>query len=567
MNQEEIKNESKKQSNFIRDIIDEDLRTNKHNGRVHTRFPPEPNGYLHIGHAKSICLNFGLAIDYNGLCNLRFDDTNPTKEEQEYVDSIKEDIRWLGFDWQDREYFASDYFDQLYEYAIKLIKKGKAYVDSLNADQIREFRGTPTEPGKESPYRNRSIEENLTLFERMKKGEFSEGEHVLRAKIDMSSPNLNMRDPVMYRILHKPHHRTGNKWCIYPMYDWAHGQSDSIERITHSLCTLEFENHRPLYDWFIKELEIYAPQQIEFARLNLSYTIMSKRKLLALVEGKYVDGWNDPRMPTISGLRRRGYTPESIKNFSDRVGIAKRENTIDVSLLEFSVREDLNLRAKRVMAVLNPLRVIITNYPDDQTEELEAINNPEDISMGKRMIPFSKEIFIERDDFREAPPPKFHRLSPGKEVRLRYAYIIRCDNIIKDDNSGEIIELHCSFFPDTKSGSGTSNKKAKGTIHWVSANYAYNAEVRLYDRLFSVENPEGEEGKDFTDLLNPNSLEILNNCKLEPSLKYALPGEKFQFERLGYFCVDTKYSKEGSPVFNRIVTLRDSWSKIEQAGK
>jgi glutaminyl-tRNA synthetase len=567
MNQEEIKNESKKQSNFIREIIDEDLRTNKHNGRVHTRFPPEPNGYLHIGHAKSICLNFGLAIDYNGLCNLRFDDTNPTKEEQEYVDSIKEDIRWLGFDWQDREYFASDYFDQLYEYAIKLIKKGKAYVDSLNADQIREFRGTPTEPGKESPYRNRSVEENLTLFERMKKGEFSEGEHILRAKIDMSSPNLNMRDPVMYRILHKPHHRTGNKWCIYPMYDWAHGQSDSIERITHSLCTLEFENHRPLYDWFIKELEIYAPQQIEFARLNLSYTIMSKRKLLALVEGKYVDGWDDPRMPTISGLRRRGYTPESIRNFSDRVGIAKRENTIDVSLLEFSVREDLNLRAKRVMAVLNPLKVIITNYPDDQSEELEAINNPEDISMGKRMIPFSKEIFIERDDFREVPPPKFHRLSPGKEVRLRYAYIIRCDNVIKDDNSGEVIELHCTYFPDTKSGSGTSSKKAKGTIHWVSAMHAFNAEVRLYDRLFSVENPEGEEGKDFTEFLNPNSLEILNDCKLEPSLKSALPGEKFQFERLGYFCVDTKYSKEGSPVFNRIVMLRDSWSKIEQAGK
>lgn len=567
MNQEEIKNESKKQSNFIREIIEEDLRTNKHNGRVHTRFPPEPNGYLHIGHAKSICLNFGLAIDYNGLCNLRFDDTNPTKEEQEYVDSIKEDIRWLGFDWQEREYFASDYFEQLYEYAIKLIKKGKAYVDSLNAEQIREYRGTPTEPGKESPYRNRSIEENLTLFERMKKGEFSEGEHVLRAKIDMSSPNLNMRDPVMYRILHKAHHRTGNKWCIYPMYDWAHGQSDSIERITHSLCTLEFENHRPLYDWFIKELEIYAPRQIEFARLNLSYTIMSKRKLLALVEGKYVDGWDDPRMPTISGLRRRGYTPESIRNFSDRVGIAKRENTIDVSLLEFSVREDLNMRAKRVMAVLNPLKVIITNYPDDQTEELEAINNPEDISMGKRMIPFTKEIFIEKDDFREVPPPKFHRLSPGKEVRLRYAYIIRCDNVIKDNITGEIIELHCTFFPDTKSGSGTSSKKAKGTIHWVSANYAYNAEVRLYDRLFSVENPEGEEGKDFTEFLNPNSLEILNNCKLEPSLKSALPGEKFQFERLGYFCVDTKYSKEGSPVFNRIVTLRDSWSKIEQAGK
>jgi len=566
MSQEEIKNESKKQSNFIREIIDEDLKTGKHTN-VHTRFPPEPNGYLHIGHAKSICLNFGLANDYNGLCNLRFDDTNPTKEEQEYVDSIKADIQWLGFDWEDREYFASDYFDQLFEFAIKLINKGKAYVDSLNADQIRETRGTPTEPGKESPYRNRSIEENLELFDEMKNGKFKEGEHVLRAKIDMASPNLNMRDPVLYRILHKSHHRTGNKWCIYPMYDWAHGQSDSIERITHSLCTLEFENHRPLYDWFIKELEIYAPQQIEFARLNLNYTIMSKRKLLALVDGKYVDGWDDPRIPTISGLRRRGYTPESIRNFSERVGMAKRENTIDVSLLEFSVREDLNIRAKRVMAVLNPLKVVITNYPENQTEELEAINNPEDHSMGTRKIPFSKEIYIERDDFREVPPSKFHRLSPGKEVRLRYAYIISCDEVIKDEKTGEIIELRCTYFPDTKSGSGTSLKKAKGTIHWVSAKDAFNAEVRLYDRLFSVEDPEGEEGKDFVEFLNPHSLEIVSNCKLEPSLKNALPGEKFQFERLGYFCVDTKYSNQGSPVFNRIVTLRDSWAKIEQAGK
>jgi len=567
MSQEEINNESKKQTNFIRDIIDEDLKSNKHNGRVQTRFPPEPNGYLHIGHAKSICLNFGLAIDYHGLCNLRFDDTNPTKEEQEYVDSIKEDVRWLGFDWQDREYYASDYFDQLYEYTIKLIKKGKAYVDSLNADQIRELRGTPTEAGKESPYRNRSIEENLDLFERMKNGEFKEGEYVLRAKIDMASPNLNMRDPVMYRILHKSHHRTGNKWCIYPMYDWAHGQSDSIERITHSLCTLEFENHRPLYDWFVQELEIYPPRQIEFARLNLSYTIMSKRKLLSLVEGKYVDGWDDPRMPTISGLRRRGYTPESIRNFSERVGMAKRENTIDVSLLEFSIREDLNMKAKRVMTVLNPLKVVITNYPDGQSEELEAINNPEDSSMGSRILPFSKEVYIDKDDFKEVPPPKFHRLSPGKEVRLRYAYIIRCNEVIKDKNSGEVIELRCTYFPDTKSGSGTSSKKAKGTIHWVSSEHAFEAEVRLYDRLFSVEDPEGEEGKDFTEFLNPNSLEILNNCKLEPSLKSALPGEKFQFERIGYFCVDTKYSKESSPVFNRIVTLRDSWAKIEQAGK
>ena len=567
MSTEELNNDSKKQSNFIREIIDEDLRTNKHNGRVQTRFPPEPNGYLHIGHAKSICLNFGLAQDYNGLCNLRFDDTNPTKEEQEYVDSIKEDIRWLGFDWDDREYYASDYFDQLFEYAIKLIKKGKAYVDSITAEEIRDLRGTPTEPGKESPYRNRSVEENLDLFYKMKNGEFKEGEHVLRAKIDMASPNLNMRDPVMYRILHKSHHRTGNKWCIYPVYDWAHGQSDSIEKITHSLCTLEFENHRPLYDWFIKELEIYPPRQIEFARLNLSYTIMSKRKLLALVEGKYVDGWDDPRMPTISGLRRRGYTPDSIKNFSERVGIAKRENTIDVSLLEFSIREDLNKHAKRVLAVLNPLKLVITNYPDEQIEELDAVNNPEDPSMGTRKIPFSKELFIEKDDFREVPPPKFHRLSPGKEVRLRYAYIIRCDEVIKDETTGELLEIRCTYFPDTKSGSGTSTKKTKGTIHWVSASRFFETEVRLYDRLFSVEDPESEEGKDFTELLNPNSLQILNNCKLENSLKSASPGEKFQFERTGYFCVDTKYSKEGSPVFNRIVTLRDSWAKIAQMGK
>ncbi|MCZ7612624.1 MAG: glutamine--tRNA ligase/YqeY domain fusion protein [Ignavibacteriaceae bacterium] len=566
MSNEENKNEIKKPSNFIREIIDADLAAGKHS-EVHTRFPPEPNGYLHIGHAKSICLNFGLAIDYNGKCNLRFDDTNPTKEEQEYVDSIKEDVRWLGFEWENREYFASDYFDQLYEFAIKLIKKGKAYVDSLNADQIRELRGTPTEAGKESPYRNRTIDENLNLFERMKNGEFKEGEHVLRAKIDMASPNLNLRDPVMYRILHKSHHRTGNKWCIYPMYDWAHGQSDSIEGITHSLCTLEFENHRPLYDWFIQELEIYPPQQIEFARLNLSYTIMSKRKLLSLVERKYVDGWDDPRMPTISGLRRRGYTPESIRNFSERVGIAKRENTIDVALLEFSIREDLNLRAKRVMAVLNPLKVVITNYPENQIEELDAINNPEDTSMGTRKIPFCREIYIDRDDFREVPPPKFHRLFPGSEVRLRYAYIIKCESVIKDQVTGEITELHCTFFADTKSGSGTSQKKAKGTIHWVSVKHAFEAEVRLYDRLFLTENPEGEEGKDFTEFLNPNSLEIKTNCKLEPSLQTASSGDKFQFERTGYFSVDSKYSKAGSPVFNRIVTLKDSWIKVEQAGK
>jgi glutaminyl-tRNA synthetase len=563
--QAENKTEEKKPTNFIREIIDEDLKANKHNGKVQTRFPPEPNGYLHIGHAKSICLNFGLAKDYNGLCNLRFDDTNPTKEEQEYVDSIKEDVRWLGFDWGNREFYASDYFDQLYEFALKLIKKGKAYVDSLNADQIRDYRGTPTEPGKESPYRTRNIEENLNLFEKMKSGEFKEGECVLRAKIDMSSPNLNMRDPIMYRILHKSHHRTGNKWCIYPMYDWAHGQSDSIERITHSICTLEFENHRPLYDWFIEELEIFHSQQIEFARLNLSYTIMSKRKLLELVEGKYVDGWDDPRMPTISGLRRRGYTPESIRNFAERVGVAKRENTIDVSLLEYSVREDLNKHAPRVMAVMNPLKIVLTNYPDNQVEELEAVNNPEDPSMGTRNIHFSKEIYIEADDFRENPPAKFFRLSPGKEVRLRYAYIIKCEEVIKDQKTGEIIELRCTYDPETKSGSGKSDKKVKGTIHWVYANKAIEAEIRMYDRLFTVEDPEGDKEKNYKDFLNSKSLEIIKNCKLEPSLKKAKPGERFQFERLGYFCIDTKYSFEDNLVFNRIVPLRDTWAKIEKS--
>ncbi len=560
-----INNQDKKPANFITEIIEEDLRTDKYNGRVHTRFPPEPNGYLHIGHAKSICLNFGLAKSYNGLCNLRFDDTNPTKEEQEYVDSIKEDVRWLGFDWEDREYYASDYFDTLYEYAVKLIKKGKAYVDSLSADEIREYRGTPTLPGKESPYRGRSVEENLDLFERMRKGEFKEGEHVLRAKIDMSSPNSNLRDPVLYRILHKNHHRTGDKWCIYPMYDMAHGQSDSIEKITHSLCTLEFENHRPLYDWLIKELEIYAPQQIEFARLNLNYTIMSKRKLLELVEGNYVDGWDDPRMPTISGLRRRGYTPESIRNFAEAVGIAKRENIIDVSLLEYSVREDLNKKALRVMAVINPLKIVITNLPEGITEELEAVNNPEDQSMGTRLIPFSREIFIEADDFREDPPKKFYRLSPGSEVRLRYAYIIKCNEVIKEKD-GKIIELHCTYDPETKSGSGTSEKKVKGTIHWVSAKHAIQAEVRLYDRLFTTANPEADPDKDYKDFINPDSLVILKNCKLEPSLEHSKPGERFQFERLGYFCVDSKLALEKKLVFNRIVPLRDTWAKIEKSG-
>ncbi len=549
-------------SNFITEIIDKDLEEKRYS-EVHTRFPPEPNGYLHIGHAKSICLNFGLANQYNGKCNLRFDDTNPAKEETEYVESIKEDIRWLGFDWEDRLYYASDYFDTLYEYAVKLIKKGKAYVDSLPWEEIREQRGTPTEPGKESPYRNRSVEENLDLFERMKNGEFKDGEHVLRAKIDMSSPNMNLRDPIMYRIRHAEHHRTGNKWCIYPMYDWAHGQSDSIEGITHSICTLEFENHRPLYDWFLEQLEIHHPRQIEFARLNLSHTVMSKRKLLELVEGGYVDGWDDPRMPTISGLRRRGYTPESIRNFADRVGVAKRDNVIDVVLLEFSLREDLNKRAQRAMAVLHPLKVTITNYPDGKVEMLDAVNNPEDPSMGTRKVPFSKEIYIEQTDFMEEPPKKFFRLKPGGEVRLRYAYIIKCEEIIKDEN-GNVAELLCTYDPATRSGSGKSNRKVKGTIHWVSKEHAFDAEVRLYDRLFTAEDPTGNPDKDFKEFINPNSLEILSGCKLEPFLKNAKPGERFQFERLGYFCVDTKYTTEEKTVFNRTATLRDTWAKIQQ---
>ncbi|GAB4300198.1 MAG: glutamine--tRNA ligase/YqeY domain fusion protein [Ignavibacteriaceae bacterium] len=550
-------------TNFIREIINEDLRTGKHK-TVHTRFPPEPNGYLHIGHAKSICLNFGIAESYGGLCNLRFDDTNPTKEEEEYVNSIIEDIKWLGFDWDDRLYYASDYFDTLYEYAVKLINKGKAYVDSLSPEEIKDYRGTPSKPGKESPYRNRSAEENLMLFEKMKAGEFEEGECVLRAKIDMSSPNMNLRDPIMYRIKKASHHRTGKKWCIYPMYDWAHGQSDSIERITHSLCTLEFENHRPLYDWFIKELEIYAPQQIEFARLNLNYTIMSKRKLLTLVQKKIVDGWDDPRMPTISGLRRRGYTPESIRNFSERVGIAKRDNIIDVALLEHSIREDLNKRAQRVMVVLRPLKVIIENYPDDLVENIEAVNNPEDETMGKRKVPFSKVIYIERDDFMEDPPKKFFRLSPGKEVRLRYAYIIKCEKVIKDEN-GNITELRCTYDPDTKSGSGTSNKKVKGTIHWVSASHAIKTEVRLYDRLFNAENPDGDKETDFLTHINPKSLEIIKEALAEPFLAGTKPGMRYQFERLGYFCTDIKYSTEKHPVFNRTVTLRDTWAKIDKS--
>lgn len=552
-------NKSPETTNFIREIIDEDIRTNKYQGNVHTRFPPEPNGYLHIGHAKSICLNFGIANGYKGHCNLRFDDTNPTKEEVEYVESIKEDVKWLGFDWGDREYYASDYFDQLHAYAIQLIKKGKAYVCDLNADEIRQYRGTLSEPGKESPYRNRSMEENLDLFERMLTGEFKDGSKTLRAKIDMASPNLNMRDPVMYRILHASHYRTGDTWYIYPMYDWAHGQSDSIEHITHSICTLEFADHRPLYEWFINELGIYRPQQIEFARLNLSYTMMSKRRLLQLVEEGYVNGWDDPRMPTISGLRRRGYTPESIRAFANLVGVAKRESMIDVGLLEYSIREDLNKRATRVMAVLRPLKVIIDNYPDNQVEELQAVNNPEDESMGSRTLPFSKIIYIERDDFRETPPPKYFRLFPGAEVRLRYAYIIKCVDVIKDSSTGEIVELHSTYDPDTRSGTVKSQKKVKGTIHWVSAEHAIRAEVRLYDRLFTTEDPSGEN---WENLINPNSLETLTNCKLEPCLAKVKPMDRFQFERMGYFCVD-KESMPEKLLFNRTVTLRDTWAKLE----
>ncbi len=551
--------EAQKPSNFIRDIVDKDLETNKFEKLVHTRFPPEPNGYLHIGHAKSICLNFGLARDYNGFCNLRFDDTNPTKEEIEYVESIKRDVRWLGFDWDDREYYASDYFDKLYEYAIQLIKKGSAYVCDLNAEQVRLYRGTLTEPGKESPFRRRTVEENLNLFERMNAGEFSDGTRILRAKIDMAHPNLNMRDPVMYRILRSEHHRTGSKWCIYPTYDWAHGQSDSLEKITHSICTLEFADHRPLYDWFIDQLGIFHPQQLEFARLDLSYTVMSKRKLLQLVEEKHVNGWDDPRMPTISGLRRRGFSPESVRYFAERVGVARRENMIDVALLEDSVREDLNKRVSRVMVVLHPLKVVIDNYPDT-VEELEAVNNPEDPSMGTRKIPFSKIIYIEQDDFRENPPPKYFRLFPGNEVRLRYAYIIKCVSVVKNPATGEIEEIHCTYDPTTKSGSDKSQRKVKGTIHWVSAEHALRAEVRIYDRLFTIENPGGDNWKEF---LNPKSLEVLSNCKVERSLVNTMPHDRFQFERLGYFCADDVSTKERL-VFNRTVTLRDTWAKIEK---
>jgi len=554
-------------SNFIREIILEDLKTNKYQGRVHTRFPPEPNGYLHIGHAKSININFGFAAEFGGKCNLRFDDTNPSKEETEYVDSIIEDVHWLGGDFEDRLFYASDYFEQLYQWAEQLIRQGDAYVCDLTADQVREQRGTLTVPGVESPYRNRSLEENLDLFRRMRAGEFPDGARTLRAKIDMASPNLNLRDPVMYRILHAEHHRTGDKWCIYPMYDYTHGESDSIERITHSICTLEFEDHRPLYDWFVEKLGIYHPQQIEFDRLNLTYTLLSKRKLLALVQKGYVKGWDDPRMPTICGLRRRGYTPEAIRAFCRRIGVGKTNGTTELSLLEYFVREDLNRRAPRVMAVLRPLRVVIDNYPEGQQEETEALNNPEDASAGSRAVPFSRVLYIEQDDFRENPPKQYHRLTVGREVRLRYAYFVRCTSMVKDPATGEVTEIHCTYDPATRGGNAPDGRKVKSTIHWVSAKHAIDAEVRLYDNLFVKKNPdEVEKGQDFTANLNPNSLEVLTGCKLEPSLGRAAPGNRCQFERLGYFSVDPD-SKPESLVFNRTVALRDSWAKIENKAR
>ena len=547
---------------FIREIIDQDLETGRFGGRVHTRFPPEPNGYLHIGHAKSICLNFGIAQEYGGLCNLRFDDTNPATEEVEYVQSIMEDVHWLGFDWDDRLYYASDYFDQMYGYAVELIKMGKAYVDSLSPEEIREYRGTLSEPGRDSPYRDRSVEENLDLFERMRRGEFAEGACVLRAKIDMASPNLNLRDPTIYRIKHLPHHRTGSKWCIYPMYDFAHCLSDSIERITHSICTLEFEDHRPLYDWFLDALGVYHPQQIEFARLNLSYTVLSKRRLLQLVEERRVWGWDDPRMPTLSGLRRRGLPPESIRRFCERIGVAKRDSIVDVALLEHTVREDLNLTAPRRMGVLRPLKLTLLNYLEDQEEMLEAINNPEDLSAGTRLVPFSRELYIEQDDFRENPPPKYYRLAPGREVRLRYGYFVRCVDYRKDPATGEITEVFCEYDPATRGGDAPDGRKVKATLHWVSARHAVDAEIRLIDRLFDRPNPtEGDE--DFRTRLNPDSLQVYRGCKLEPSLAEADPSCRFQFERLGYFIADNRDSRPGALVFNRIVSLRDTWAKIE----
>jgi glutaminyl-tRNA synthetase len=556
----ELPNES---TDFIRTIINEDNAKGTYDGRVHTRFPPEPNGYLHIGHAKSICLNFGIAKDYAGQCNLRFDDTNPSKEEVEYVDSIKEDVRWLGFDWEDREYFASDYFDQLYEWAVQLIRDGLAYVCELNADEMREYRGTLTEPGKDSPWRNRPVEENLDLFERMRKGEFKDGEKVLRAKIDMASPNFIMRDPVLYRIVHADHHRTGNKWCIYPMYDFTHCLCDSIEEITHSVCTLEFENNRELYDWVLEHLPVSArPRQYEFARLNLTYTIVSKRKLLQLVRDDHVSGWDDPRMPTLSGVRRRGFPAEAIRDFCDRIGVAKRNSVVDVALLEHCVRENLNAAAPRVMGVLRPLKVVLTNYPDDQVEEFVSENNPQDANAGSRKIPFSNVLYIEQDDFMEDPPKKFFRLGPGREVRLKHAYYITCQEVVKDEATGEVIELRCTYDPETRGGDSPDGRKVKGTLHWVSAEHAVPAEVRLYDRLFQCENPEDtEEGQDFTSNLNPESLTVLNDCLVEPSLRTATGGSRMQFMRLGYFNVDQVDSTAQRLVFNRIVPLRDSWAK------
>jgi glutaminyl-tRNA synthetase len=560
------KDDSNTRLDFIRTIVADDLNTNKWAGRVATRFPPEPNGFLHIGHAKSICLNFGIAAEFSGTCNLRFDDTNPVKEEQIYIDSIIEDVKWLGFDWADRLYYASDYFEQMYEYAIQLIKKGVAYVCDLTADQIREYRGTLTEPGKDSPHRGRSVEENLELFEKMRCGQFPDGSRTLRAKIDMASPNLNMRDPVMYRILHATHPRTGDKWCIYPTYDWAHGLEDSIENITHSICTLEFENHRPLYDWFLDELGVFHSQQIEFARLNLTYTVMSKRRLLSLVQNGLVTGWDDPRMPTISGLRRRGFSPQAIRNFCKTIGVNKFNSTVDIALLEHCLREDLNKASPRVMAVLKPLKVIIDNYPDGQTEEMDAVNNPEDPSAGTRKVPFSKELYIEQDDFMESPPKKFYRLAPGREVRLRYAYFVTCTDVVKDAE-GNIIELHCTYDPATKGGDAPDGRKVKSTLHWVSANHAISVEIRLYDHLFTKENPdEVAEGKDFTSNLNPDSLKVLTGCRIEPSLIKANPLDRFQFERLGYFCLDGDSSKDNL-IFNRTVTLRDTWAKIQKAQK
>jgi glutaminyl-tRNA synthetase len=561
-------NETTPPSHFIRDIIAEDRRTHKHGGRVVTRFPPEPNGYLHIGHAKSICLNFGLALENAGVCHLRFDDTNPTREEVEYVESIQQDVRWLGFDWSDKLFYASDYFDQLYNYAIQLIHAGKAYVCDLSADEIRDYRGTLTGPGRDSPYRDRSVAENLDLFQRMRAGEFPEGARVLRAKIDMTSGNINMRDPVLYRILHTPHHRTGNAWCIYPMYDFAHTLSDAIEGITHSICTLEFEDHRPLYEWFLEHLPVPShPQQIEFARLNLTYTVMSKRKLLTLVDKGHVQGWNDPRMPTISGLRRRGYTPEAIRMFCERIGVAKRNSTVDLALLEHCLREDLNRRARRVMAVLNPVKVVLDNYPVEQVEELEAINNPEDASMGTRQVPFSRVLYIERDDFRLDPPKKFFRLAPGREVRLRYAYFVTCVDVVKDPRTGEILEVHCTYDPATRGGGAPDGRRVQGTLHWVSAAHALPVEVRLYDHLFRQPDPgEDEAGGDFTAQLNAHSLEVLSGGWVEPGLAQAVPGQPYQFERLGYFCADPD-SVPGALVFNRTVSLRDTWAKIERTQK